>query len=1032
MTDVFTPLIKRAAAGTGKTFDLSSRFIGLLAQGEPPDSVLATTFTRKAAGEIHDRVLSRLASAALGDETELKLLREFAFAKGLTADRARGLLVELLRQLHRLSVCTLDSFFIRIAGSFTLELGLPPGWRVGEEVADQRLRSEAIGALLDEDDPESLITLMRAMNPGEVRRAVHAQLVDVVGNLYSVYQRQHDRDAWCWIDAPNALPDDLLQQTIEALSGMEDVLPVTAKGTPVANYAKGLAANVAAAQQRDWWAFLDKGPAKAIAAGDEKFSGKPIPTELAQAYRPLMIHARAKLLGELAQRTEATYALLTRFDTEYRRLQRSARSVRFDTITHALADAALTGDALEELYYRLDAQLHHLLLDEFQDTSGEQWRVLEPIAAEIIAQTVEGRRSFFCVGDVKQAIYGWRGGEAAIFDSLTQHWPEVRVERTSVTRRCSPIVVDTVNGVFDSLASNGALADQADAVTDWARGFETHESAHPDMPGYVRYETASQAEDGDDTPAQRETTLAHAARVVANIARNTPDASIGVLVRTNRAVARMIYELRREPINIVASEEGGNPLTDSSAVAAVLGLVRMADHPGDLGARYLIRITPVGDMVGLNDHTDDAAAQRIAHDVRAALIGLGYGATLWRWVQKLAGRCDNRDLSRLLQLVELGHAYDADATLRPIDFVRYVESTRVADPTASNVRVMTVHQAKGLEFDAVVLPELDSNIVRKGRSMVLAHYPDGDRTQPPDRIVRYANERHQSLEEELRKMADEETAQQARAALANLYVAMTRPRFALVMIGAPSKGNENTLPKTYAGIVRAALVGDDAIVPESVVYEAGDPDWANHAEKLAGSPAVAASVPPQKVKLSKQSQRQRGLARRSPSSMEGGTRIDLAQRMRLDTGGALEHGTNVHEMFEAIEWLGDGSPAPAIAKMVERPAVREMLSRDAYPTDAEIDVLREQPFAVRLDDVVLRGTFDRVVLIRRGGAIVGADLIDFKTDAAGDSDALAERVEHYRPQIGAYRRALQQMYGLDADAVTAKLVFVSTGDVIAI
>lgn len=1031
MTDVFTPLIKRAAAGTGKTFDLSSRFIGLLAQGEPPDSVLATTFTRKAAGEIHDRVLSRLASAALGDETELKLLREFAFVKDLTAERAQELLAELLRHLHRLSVCTLDSFFIRIAGSFTLELGLPPGWRVGEEVADQRLRSEAIGALLDEDEPESLITLMRAMNPGEVRRAVHAQLIEIVGNLYPVYQRQHDREAWCWIDAPEALPDDLLQHTIETLGGMEDVLPVTAKGTPVANYAKGLAANVAAAQQRDWWAFLDKGPAKAIAAGEVKFSGKPIPDELAAAYRPLMIHARAKLLGELAQRTEATYALLTLFDTEYRRLQRSARSVRFDTITHALADAAFTGDALGELYYRLDAQLHHLLLDEFQDTSGEQWRVLEPIAAEIIAQTVEGRRSFFCVGDVKQAIYGWRGGEAAIFDSLSNHWPEVRVQRTSVTRRCSPVVVDAVNNVFESLGSNAALADHIDAATDWARGFETHESAHPNMPGYVRFETAPAADDGDDTPAQRETTLSHAATIVADIARKTPDASIGVLVRTNRAVARMIYELRRDPINIVASEEGGNPLTDSSAVAAVLGLIRMADHPGDRGARYLISITPVGEMVGLSDHTDDAAVQRIARDVRNALVGLGYGATLWRWVAKIASRCDGRDLSRLLQLVELGHAYDADATLRPIDFVRYVESTRVADPTASSVRVMTVHQAKGLEFDAVVLPELDARIVRKGRSMVLTDFPDGDRTQPPDRIVRYANERHQSLEDALRKMADQETAQQARAALANLYVAMTRPRHALIVVGAPSKENEKALPKTYAGIVRSALIGDDAIAPESVVYEAGDPDWADRADKLTGGGAGVPPPSPQKVMLAKATHRQRGLARRSPSSMEGGTRIDLAQRMRLDAGGALEYGTNIHEAFESIEWIGDEPAPPAIAKMIDRPAVREMLSRAAYPTDADVEVRREHPFAVRLDDVILRGTFDRVVLIRRGGAIVGADLIDFKTDAAGDPETLAERVEHYRPQIGAYRRALRKMYALDPGAVTAKLVFVSTGDVIA-
>lgn len=1038
MTDVFTPLIKRAAAGTGKTFDLSSRFIGLLAAGEPADAVLATTFTRKAAGEIHDRVLSRLASAALGDANELALLREFAFATDLTAERARELLIDLLRQLHRLSICTLDSFFIKIAGSFTLELGLPPGWRVGEEVADQRLRSDAIAAMLDEDEPDALITLMRAMNPGEVRRAVHAQLVDVVGNLYSVYQRQSDREAWCWIDAPDALPDELLQQTIEALAEMEHVLPLTAKGAPVKRYVEGLAANVDAAQRRDWWAFLDKGPAKAIADDRDTYERKPIPAELIAAYRPLMIHARAKLLGELGQRTEATHTLLTRFDTQYRRLQRAARTVRFDTVTHALADAALTGDALGELYYRLDAQLHHLLLDEFQDTSGEQWRVLEPIASEIIAQQVEGRRSFFCVGDVKQAIYGWRGGEAAIFDSLETRWPDVAVERTSVTRRCSPTVVDAVNTVFGSLALNAALVDHADAVTDWARGFETHESAHADLPGYVRYETAPAADDGDDTPAQKDETLKHAARVVAELSDQKPSASIGVLVRTNKAVARMIYELRRDPHNVIASEEGGNPLTDSSAVGAVLGLIRMADHPGDLGARYLVSITPVGALVGLTSHRDDDAAERIGRDVRASLIGEGYGPTLWKWAQALAGGCDERDLSRLLQLVELGHAYDTDATLRPIDFVRYVENTKVADPTASRIRVMTVHQAKGLEFDAVVLPELDARLVRKGRSMVLAHYPDGDRTQPPDRIVRYANERHQKLEDDLREMADAEAAQQARGALSALYVAMTRPRYALVMVGAPSKTNESALPKTYAGIVRAALVGDGAIAERSVVYEAGDADWhAQLSEDTTGGGAVAAPLEISRVSLAGDAGRNRGLARRSPSSMEGGTRIDLADRMRLDAGGR-DFGTAIHARLEAIEWLEDasldtnGPHASSFTKMIERPAIRQLLSRDAYPTDAVLEVLREQPFAVRLDDVVLRGTFDRVVLTRSEGAVIAAELIDFKTDTVDSRDALAERIAHYRPQIDAYRRALARLYTLAPEAITAKLAFVSTGDVIGV
>src|SRR5438105_1461110 len=119
----FDPVLIRASAGTGKTFVLSHRFIALLAAGESPRRILATTFTRKAAGEIQARVLQRLAGAAMGDPRVLKELADNGTGQ---IDRAKAgeLLRRIARELSLLNICTLDSFFMRVARGFGLELGL--------------------------------------------------------------------------------------------------------------------------------------------------------------------------------------------------------------------------------------------------------------------------------------------------------------------------------------------------------------------------------------------------------------------------------------------------------------------------------------------------------------------------------------------------------------------------------------------------------------------------------------------------------------------------------------------------------------------------------------------------------------------------------------------------------------------------------------------------------------------------------------------------------------------------------------------
>ncbi len=1057
----FANVVIRASAGTGKTYRLTSRFLGLLAAGESLDGILATTFTRKAAGEILGRVLVRLAEATAQPK---KLAQLAADLRKPALDRAAclGMLSAMVRQLHRIRVSTLDSLFIDMARAYGLELGLPPAWQIVDEIDDAALRDEAIRAMLRGEATDDVVRLMHLLTKGEAARAVHDQIAGLVRDLYEVCL-ETEAAAWDALPYGTPLRANELEAVVEALSGAE--CPSDKR------FQKARDATIEAVQREDWGSLLKQGLVGNVVQGDPTYCKKPIPPEMLEACEQLAEHAKARLLGRIADQTKATRRLLERFDAAYRALKFSRRALRFDDVTRAVGGDAVA-QRLDEVSYRLDAHVSHLLLDEFQDTSPPQWRVLRPLAL----RTVDGgtHRSFFCVGDVKQAIYGWRGGVAEIFDALEEELRSLVSEPLDTSYRSSPVVIELVNRVFRDLADNQALHNYTEAARRWAARFHTHSTVHTTLPGHCRMVAAPRAAEGQNQDAA---TWEFAARRIQQLHDDAPGFSIGVLVRRNSAVAWLIRRLRQ--LEIEASEEGGNPLTDSPAVQWMLSLLTLADHPGHSAARFHVANSPLGTVVGLTQHDDEARAVALSRQLRTELMASGYGPTLYAWASRLAPHCDPRELGRLMQLVEMGYGYQSRATSRVDDFLRVVEKTRVETPRQADVRVMTVHQAKGLEFDMVVLPELDFRITGQ-RPQVVVGRPKP--VQAIDRVLRYVpKELWPLLPKGFRDMFAEHERRMVEESLCVLYVALTRAVHALEIVVAPSSEREKNLPGTFAGVLRAALGSEGRLEPETVVYESGDPAW--YVGHVANVPRPAdvghvSNVPgtmescPTTVRLAAAGTRLlRGLDRRSPSQLEGGTQVQLAQRLRLDTGQAMDRGSVLHAWFELIEWLDGGEPGddalrtaagPLVCcgldlsiligqfrKALVQPAVREVLTRATYEQPArsgcaariyagpkiarpEWVVSRECPFAVRDGDVILSGKIDRLVVLRDGARTVGADILDFKTDAipAQDPEALEARVAWYRPQLEAYRRAAATFLRIEPKELSTRLVFTEPGVVV--
>lgn len=1070
----------RASAGSGKTFTLSSRIIGLLAAGEEPAEIFASTFTRKAAGEILERVLVRLARAAMSDDEATELAGHAVADPAARAecDPAfwRGVLHRTVKELHRLDVGTLDAFFARVVRAFGYELELPPRWGIADDPTADRLRAEALQEVLDELDPAARIELVRGLAGGSTRRSIQDAILNELDDILRADEaRDPEAPGWRAMDAPaEDRPDHLDARCEELVRGLAEApVPRTKAGDPSKPWLNAVDGCIEAIEDRDWASLVGMTLfQRALEDPPGEYYRTPVPPTLAERLREAGAVARAELAHEYALRAAAMGRLAALYGRAYRRRVQSAGALRFEDVTRLLAGEALLG-ARDDLFYRLDGDTRHLLLDEFQDTSLLQWNALQPLADTLLGGPATGERpaaggaggaeedggdgpgAAVIVADPKQSIYGWRGAAPIIVDHVGHRY--ALTDRTLArSYRSSAVVLDAVNRIFQDVEDRWVFESSEvdrEVARDWARSFTEHEPAR-ELPGHVTLRVGPRDPGrGTDRPLLME----HVADYVADLHRTAPEHGIGVLTRTNKAVGRLILELRSRGVD--ASEEGGTALTDSAAVASVLALFRLADHPSDTLAAYHVAGTPVGAAVGLSAPGDARAAEALAARFRRRLLEDGYGPTLAGLAGDLEAACSARERVRLQQLVELGYRYDGAAELRVDAFVRLVEATRAETPGTGRVRVMTVHQAKGLEFDAVVLPELDASMTGGGGGGApLVRREAG--TGPVTHIYPYMSEDIRQLFDhvpELQEAYTQSRAAEVRDALSVLYVGVTRARHALHMVIAADSERGHGTARSHARLIREALAPNtlekgERIDEGDTLFETGDRDWYRSVARDEGRRAPAAVIP-DRIRL-REGPRTRGLERRAPSAGEERAAIDLRAVLGADADrGALDRGSLVHAWLEDVDWIEDGLPDShrlhAIARdlaaapvaeateiaawLEERLAVREIrdrLSRDRYAGQAT--VVNELPFLRREGDRLVEGIIDRLVLVREDGELVRAEVLDYKTDAIdpGDEAALRLRAEHHGPQLRAYRRAVAELYGLDLDRVTAALVFLKPGRVV--
>lgn len=1008
------PRVLRASAGSGKTFQLSSRFLQLLLLGEDPDKILATTFTRKAAGEISARIFKRLSRGAADAALAAELSAELGLPR-LQPEKVRDTLRRLIDYQHRLSISTLDTFFSSIAKSFSAELGLPAHWKLQDPAADRDVMTEVSRLLCLKEGAALSQILERIYGPGG-RSRVHSSLMQKIKILLQLAHAA-PTDAWRVNFECQAPAAAALSESIQRLSRFR--APLTKTQTPNKRFQASLIKMVKTIDAGGCW---EEGLApvtlfQKIIKKEETYSQGTIDPELCEICEPIIQQVRYRILELIKERTAALESLQKKISSIYEGVQASQGLVPFDDLKRLIYQGAV-GSNLVELFFRIDSKIKHILLDEFQDTSLNDWRLLDPIVDEILAHS-DGSHSFFCVGDTKQAIYGFRGGVAEIFDSLESRWSHLDVDHLEVSYRSSQTVLDYVNHVFVSIDQNPALQGLESAASQWKKRFNPHSAVRTALPGFVSFTHIDKNAD-DDSPD----TITSAADEIKRLLSVNPKLKIGMLLRKNRLAGRCLYELAER--GIPAAGEGGAALSDSPVVAVTLSLLWFIDHPGDLIAHRHVASSPLGELIGLSENDSLQRRDEIAARLRRIYLEEGILALLKEISKATDTFSAPRDKARMLQLIESAIIYSSSTSQRLSCFVNYIRPLKVAVPDQSNVTVMTIHNSKGLEFDAVFLCDL-GGLLSGSQDKLVSVFKDSP-LEGPSQIRSFVKAEFRWVDAQLANSYERIRAQEILNELSVLYVALTRAKYGLYLYGDAAE-TRNTAAKLLAHGIRALPV-----------YESGNRNWAAAIEMEDGENLT--ETIPSMINFAPEDERSvRHLARLTGSRKHSFFNFSIAGEKARK---ARDFGLVLHRLFEGLEWIeetGNFEAKPEIfswgAQMrIPRETIEAALqefttlisdsdfcrhfSRQAYSEWGadSLKAVRERRFSTMSRRGLEVGAIDRLVLGIKNNAVSRIEIIDFKTDADP-----GKHYEFHAEQVKFYRQAVSDIYTLSHNEISAKLVY---------
>ncbi|MBA1438168.1 MAG: RecB-like helicase [Epsilonproteobacteria bacterium] len=700
MSEFVSNLAYEASAGSGKTFMLVVRYLSLLFSGADASKILALTFTNKAASEMSERIVETLEDFANRGE-----LDEVVKVTGLAKEQLLAKKDEVLAQFlnSNTKIMTIDSFFTKILRKFSLYVGLMPDFTTASAQHEIKLLDRFFKEVSVKNKKNTLVDLAILSKK---------RLSDIFLLLDQFYEKKEELGGFAFTPvygkdyetkALGALQD--LQAIVSGCEGASNRLKNTLN---VVSFEELLAKTWVYKESLEYWDF-------------KKCFTPQMDEALHQIQEAIKEYYKAKESNFFYALSE----LVSIYQEAKKALYIDDGELSFSDVTQLVFTILKKIDDSEFLYFRLDSTIEHILLDEFQDTSIMQYEILRPLIEEAISgEGIFEDGSFFFVGDVKQSIYRFRGGVAALFGEIAKRHG-TKVAKLLTNYRSQKVMIDFVNATF------------IDKIPNYSPQLSREEADG----GYVEVL---------ESEAVLDATLLQVQRLIELGARLN---DIAILCATNGDGEEIKQLLEANGIDVVT--ETTTKLIEQRNVKAIIEYLKYLYFGEDIYRYNFFAL--IDQEVGKIERVDLCDLAKVAKDA----------------IERYQLFDNDMNLLKFLSAIE--RYSDIEAFL--FEYERL--DAEAAATQLHGVRVLTVHKSKGLEYEhVIVIDRLKKE--PPSRDPIIYNY-DGIALQKI--FLRIA--KRDLIDADYAKALEDEKALQSQDKLNALYVAFTRAKRNLIIIQKP-------------------------------------------------------------------------------------------------------------------------------------------------------------------------------------------------------------------------------------------------------
>ena len=625
-------LALKASAGSGKTFALTVRYISLLLLGAKPNEILTLTFTNKAANEMSERIYKTLLT--LGDDEAY--INAIINQSNLSKEEILGKKAYLIKSFTNatLSIFTIDKFINKILREFCGYVGISDDFEIKED--DIEALSLKFLESLDSKQFETLIDF------SHYEKKKFNSLFELFKNLLEKNEK---------VDILNidATLIDFQKENVmtHAFKIKEAILNCS-----VASNSAQKAVDFEKFDDLFGRTWLEK-DILADYSYFKKCANETLESYFSSLKDEIGIYYKLRA-GYSLSRLFELYLMFKDFKFNF---NKNKNYLEFNDISNLVYELLSTKIDKEFLYFRLDSTYSHMLIDEFQDTSLLQYKILEPLISEIISGDTTKFKTFFYVGDTKQSIYRFRGGKRELFDYVAKTNPQLEVEVLNTNYRSCENIISYVNSLFLNLPN-----------------YEYFEQESISKDGYVEVVVDNALEEDDKF-------VNIALKIDELIKQGLNPNDISILTYTNDDVLNLYYYLKQKFPDMKISTEMTSKLINQQNVKALINGMKYLYFKEEIYKENLNALIgmPLLNEINFDIEIKEKSVQEI--------------------LKELASKLKIID-ENVIKFIEVSSTFN-----NIVDFVYEVDKldANMENSESVGLQILTIFKSKGLEFHTVIL-----------------------------------------------------------------------------------------------------------------------------------------------------------------------------------------------------------------------------------------------------------------------------------------------------------------------------------------